>query len=151
MTLTGSIESNSMNRIFKRELDQLGVVFSFLDGFADEIDVGMPVVLPLRLAIEELFTNMVLHNVEGNSDITISLDRDGDKIVVVLTDHDVAVPFDPTRSKEVDTTADLEDREAGGLGIHLVKRMVDEIHYHYSARTQQSRITLIKSVNPQHA
>jgi len=140
-----------MERIFKRDLDQLGDVFSFLDGFADETNVGMPVVLPLRLAIEELFTNMVRHNPAGSSDITISLDRDGDNIVVVLTDHDVAVPFDPTQSKHVDTTADLEDREAGGLGIHLVKRMVDEIHYHYSAGTRQSKITLIKSVDSQHA
>ncbi len=140
-----------MNRIFKRDLNQLSYVFSFLDGFADETNVGMPIVLPLRLAIEELFTNMVRHNIAGNSDITISLDRDGDNIVVVLTDHDVAEPFDITSRKEVDTTAGLEDREAGGLGIHLVKRMVDEIHYHYSATNQQSQITLIKSVNSQHA
>ncbi len=140
-----------MNRIFKRDLSQLGDVFSFLDGFADDVDVGMSIVLPLRLAIEELFTNMVRHNASSMSDITISLERDGDKIVVVLIDHEVATPFDPTRLQEVDTSGDLEDREAGGLGIHLVKRMVDEIHYHYSALNQESKITLIKSVAPQHA
>ena len=140
-----------MERKFRRDLGQLPDVFSFLDIFADETDVGMSIVLPVRLAIEELFTNMVRHNTLGISDITISLDRHGDNIVVVLTDLDVSEPFDPTRRKEVDTTADLEDREAGGLGIHLVKRMVDEIHYHYSATNQQSQITLIKSVNSQHA
>ena len=140
-----------MERKFKRDLGQLPGVFSFLDIFADETNVGMSIVLPVRLAIEELFTNMVRHNTLGTSDITISLDRHGDNIVVVLTDLDVSEPFDPTRREEVDTTADLEDREAGGLGIHLVKRMVDEIHYHYSATNQQSQITLIKSVNSQHA
>ena len=137
-----------MDRIFKRDLGELGDVFAFLDNFAEESDVGMSIVLPVRLAIEELFTNMVRHNTSGNSDITISLDKKDERLVVVLTDHDVAEPFDPIRREEVDITAGLEDREAGGLGIHLVKRMVDEIHYHYSATLQQSQITLIKSVNP---
>jgi anti-sigma regulatory factor (Ser/Thr protein kinase) len=140
-----------MNQNFKRDLGQLSNVFSFLDNFADEVDIAMPIVLPVRLAIEELFTNMVRHNSAAESDITISLDRDGDNVVVVLTDLDVAQPFDPTQHKEVDTNADLKDRDAGGLGIHLVKRMVDEVHYHYSSRNRQSRVTLIKSVNSQHA
>ena len=140
-----------MNQKFKRDLDQLRDVFSFLDTFADEVGIGMPIVLPVRLAIEELFTNMVRHNTSADSDITISLDRDGSNIVIVLTDLDVAQPFDPTQHKEVDTTADLGDRDAGGLGIHLVKRMVDEIHYHYSAIDRRSQVTLIKSLNSQHA
>ena len=140
-----------MNRQFKRDLGELGSVFAFLDNFADQNDVDMPIVLPVRLAIEELFTNMVRHNIGADSEITIQLDRHGDNVVVVLTDLDVAKPFDPTQHREVDTEADLEDRDAGGLGIHLVKRMVDEIHYHYSATDRLSQITLIKSVNSQHA
>jgi len=140
-----------MDRTFKRDLDQLGPVFAFLDGFADELGLGMPIVLPVRLAIEELFTNMVRHNSQSKSEITISLDRHGDNVVVILTDHDVEQPFDPTKHREVDTTADLDDRDAGGLGIHLVKHMVDEIHYHYSAIDRRSQITLIKSINSQHA
>ena len=140
-----------MTRKFKRDLNQLGSVFAFLDSFADESGVGMPVVLPLRLAIEELFTNMVRHHSDVTSEITISLDRHGDNVVVVLVDLDVTEPFDPTTYKDVDTTADIEDRDAGGLGIHLVRRMVDEIHYHYSAADRESQITLIKSVNSQYA
>lgn len=143
-------DPKSMNRTFKRELDELGSVFGFLDDFAREAAVGMPVVLPLRLAIEELFTNMVRYNSESTSDIHLELERSNDKVEVVLTDHDVE-PFDLTQHGAVDTTAKLEDRNAGGLGIHLVKRMVDEIHYHYSAENRESRITLIKSITPEHA
>jgi anti-sigma regulatory factor (Ser/Thr protein kinase) len=137
-----------MDKTFKRNLGQLGEVFSFLDSFADEQGVEMPVVLPLRLAVEELFTNMVRHNRAGTSDITIKLELKEGKVFVVITDLDVAEPFDPTLHREVDTTAKLEDREAGGLGIHLVKRMVDEMHYHYSASSKKSQITLVKSVSP---
>lgn len=113
--------------------------------------IDPPTVLPMRLAVEELFTNMVRHNASSRSEITISLDRTGDNVVAVLTDLDVAEPFDPTKYREVDTTVSLDDREAGGLGIHLVKRMVDEIHYHYSAIDRQSQITLVKSIHSGHA
>ena len=140
-----------MDRTFKRDLDELGDVFSFLDSFAADADVGRPVVLPVRLAIEELFTNMVRHNSRSSSDITISLDRADDKVVVVITDLDVAEPFDPTTHRDADTTAQLEDRKAGGLGVHLVKRMVDEMHYYYSAVDRRSQITLIKFLNSKHA
>ena len=140
-----------MNRNFKRDLGQLREVFSFLDSFAETERLDASTVLPMRLAVEELFTNMVRHNAASRSDISISLDRVNDSLTAVLTDLDVAEPFDPTKYDEVDTTAKLDDREAGGLGIHLVKRMVDEIHYHYSATNRRSQITLIKSINAKHA
>lgn len=140
-----------MNRNFKRDLGQLREVFSFLDSFADAEGLGASTVLPMRLALEELFTNMVRHNAASHSDISISLNRVNDSLTAVLTDLDVAEPFDPTKYDEVDTTAELDDREAGGLGIHLVKRMVDEIHYHYSATNRRSQITLVKSINSKHA
>jgi anti-sigma regulatory factor (Ser/Thr protein kinase) len=140
-----------MNRNFKRDLGQLREVFSFLDTFADGEGIGTPTILPMRLAVEELFTNMVRHNAASRSDISISLSCVNDSLTAVLTDLDVAEPFDPTKHTEVDTTAKLDDREAGGLGIHLVKRMVDEIHYHYSATNRRSQITLIKSINSRHA
>ena len=135
-----------MKKKFKRDLDQLGIVFIFLDEFAEDVGVDMPVVLPLCLAIEELFTNMVRHNDNSSADISLSLVRNENLVEVVLTDRDVD-PFDMTQHGVVDTTAKLEDRDAGGLGIHLVKRMVDEIHYRYSAKNRESRDPTANSKN----
>jgi len=97
-----------MDRTFKRDLTELAGVFSFLDEFADEQDVGMPTVLPVRLAIEELFTNMVRHNEGGISDISISIDRRDDKVIVVMTDTATAgrLPYD-TRFSGVPPTRRL--------------------------------------------
>ena len=137
-----------MEQTFSRSLDQLHEVFIFLDSFAEASDVDMSVSLPVRLAVEELFTNMVKYNKDSRADITLAIDRSDDAVTIVLTDFDTE-PFDITSAGEVDVTASLEERTPGGLGIHLVKRMVDEIHYRYKDRVSQ--ITLIKSVTPRHA
>ncbi len=137
-----------MEQTFSRSLDELHQVFSFLDNFAETAGVDMSVSLPVRLAVEELFTNMVKYNKDSRADITLAVDRSDDAVTIVLTDFDTE-PFDITSTGEVDVTASLEERTPGGLGIHLVKRMVDEIHYRYKDRVSQ--ITLIKSVTPRHA
>ena len=137
-----------MEKTFSRNLDQLHQVFSFLDSFAEASDLDMSVSLPVRLAVEELFTNMVKYNKDSRADITLAIDRSDESVTIILTDFDTE-PFDITSTGEVDVTASLEERTPGGLGIHLVKRMVDEIHYRYKDRVSQ--ITLIKSTTPRHA
>jgi anti-sigma regulatory factor (Ser/Thr protein kinase) len=93
------------------------------------------------LAIEELFVNMVKYNTGSERDIRLQFTPSQGGVEVSLTDYDVE-PFDPTRPPEVDVDAPLEDRVPNGLGLYLVSKMVDSIHYRY--RDRQSRITFVK-------
>jgi serine/threonine-protein kinase RsbW len=131
-----------MERRFGRTMDALEEVFGFVSEFAARYSLGDDVVFQLKVAIEEVFVNMVRHN-PGSSDVLINLAREGDKLTVSLTDFDVEA-FDITKAGEYDTRQPLDARPIGRLGIHLVKSMVDEIGYHYENR--QSRITLIKNL-----
>jgi anti-sigma regulatory factor (Ser/Thr protein kinase) len=98
----------------------------------------------VELALEEMFTNMVKYNGEGEGDIRVELDRTSSEIVVRLTDFD-APRFDPfTEAREVDIDRSLEDRSEGGLGIHLVKKMMDRFEYSHHDRT--AMVTLYKRV-----
>jgi len=101
----------------------------------------------MKLVVEELFTNMVRHNAGSPYDITVEITVevavDGDNVIVVLTDRDSDY-FDPREHTEVDIRARIKDRTPGGLGIHLVRHMVDELDYHYVDRT--SVITLKKRI-----
>ena len=58
-----------------------------------------------------------------------------------MLDDDVE-PFDITRAPDVDIDAPIEEREPGGLGLHLIRRMVDSVEYEYVKERRQSRITL---------
>ena len=58
---------------------------------------------------------------------------------------DTGTPFDPTKVKEADTTLSAEDRQIGGLGIHLVRQLMDEMRYSYT--NGQNILTLGKKLH----
>lgn len=110
----------------------------------DEFFAGEDVDPSLRyvvdLSVEELFVNMVTYNVESDEDILIQMSPHEHGVEVSLTDYDVE-RFDPTEVKPVDVDSPAEERAMGGLGLYLVMKMVDSIHYEY--RNRQSKITFI--------
>ena len=84
----------------------------------------------LSLAFEELVRNVMRHaygESDSSAEIDIELREEGER--VSLSIRDTGPAFDPTAAPEVDTAAPVEDREEGGLGIHLVRTMVTEIRY----------------------
>lgn len=129
-----------MQQTFARNLDELKRIVDFTDRvFAgEEIDPSMRYVVDL--CVEELFVNLVTYNTETDADILIEMHRHDDGVAVSLTDFDVD-RFDPTKIEPVNVTAPLEKRTAGGLGLFLVLKMADSIHYEYRDRT--SRITFV--------
>ena len=132
-----------MESKFKRELGELDKVLDFISDFTSALQVDESVRFSITLAVDELFTNMVKYHPESTGDILLGLHQDGNRLMITLIDSDVE-PFDVTKAKEVNLDLPLEERQGGGLGIHLVKRMVDEISYEYENR--QSKITLIKNL-----
>lgn len=130
-----------MQRDFKRSMHSLDDIFDFIGAFVNTNGIDQASIYTINLAVEELFTNMVKYNPESAYDISIGIDKTANNLVVTLIDTDVE-PFDMTQTADVDVTKSLEERKAGGLGIHLIKKMVSRIEYEYSNR--QSRITLIK-------
>ena len=93
------------------------------------------------LAAEELFTNLVKYGRGEQRDIRMALDAEPDRLVLVIQDFD-ADPFDVTQAEPPSFDAPPSERRPGGLGIHLVKQITDELRYEYANRT--STITVIK-------
>jgi anti-sigma regulatory factor (Ser/Thr protein kinase) len=85
----------------------------------------------INLAIEELFTNTVKYNPNRQGDFTIDIEKKGKYLIVKLTDHN-SQEFDLKKVVEVDPTQRLEERKIGGLGLHLVRKMVDNLEYEYT-------------------
>ncbi len=130
-----------MDKKFKRDLNSLDGIFKFINEFSAKTGVDESVVFTINLVVEELFTNMVKYTSENSNEILLKLKKNGDDLIIHLTDFDVD-PFDITKTVEVDTKKSLEERGVGGLGIHLVKQMIDKIEYEYKDR--QSKIILTK-------
>ena len=82
----------------------------------------------LVLAVNEAVTNVLLHGYDGQpGPVTICVENVNDDLRVVLTDS--APPFDPTRVPPPDIFLPLEDRPLGGLGVHMMRQLTDELVY----------------------
>ena len=116
---------------FTRELNSLPHVLDLVEDFFDKARLKRKDQYPIELAIEEVFTNFVEHNSAGSDGISIRIRRDGGLVSIVLTDYD-APRFDLTRdAPEPPVNAPLAQREPGGLGLYLVRKMMDTIEYRH--------------------
>jgi anti-sigma regulatory factor (Ser/Thr protein kinase) len=129
-----------MDRKFKRSFDELKEIVALTDQFFASENIDPTLRYVVDLAVEELFVNMVTYNVETTEDILIQMSPHEHGVEVSLTDFDVE-RFDPREVTPVDIDASAEVRVPGGLGLYLVLKMVDSIHYEYRNRT--SKITFI--------
>ena len=128
-----------------RDLDALPEVMQLVDTFFATTAADPGVRFPVELALEEVFTNMVKYNAAGKGRIRIDLGIDDGELVITVTDSDA--PFwDPvTDAPNVAVDEPLATRKAGGLGIYLVKKIMDRIEYSHQNRT--STITLHKRMH----
>lgn len=136
-----------MDATFPRTLDALDDVFGFVERSLGRIAGAEDVRPDLDLAVEEVFTNMVRHNPDGTGRIRIRV-RGAEAGVLIELEDPTSSEYDPFRRPEVDIRAPLEDRQPGGLGIHLIKRLVDRYGYAYSDGC--SRVTLYKLLHEDH-
>jgi serine/threonine-protein kinase RsbW len=129
-----------MEKSFKRDTGSLDTVFEFLEGCISSHRLNESLAFTLKFVVEEIFTNMVKYNSQSSSDISIALNVGADNVIVQLIDFQ-SVPFDLTKKEDPDLNLPIEQREPGGLGIHLVKNMVDKIDYDHS--NNKSTVTLM--------
>jgi phosphoserine phosphatase len=126
---------------FVRSFDSLETMTAFSAAAFARMGFAARLLPIVDLAVEELFTNMVKYGVGSSAPVRIEIGAIAGGVEVRLIDDDVE-PFDITRTPAVDIDAPIEDREPGGLGLHLIRRMVDSVEYEYVKERRQSRITL---------
>lgn len=130
-----------MQKKFNRSYDSLDQIFEFTERILSTEEIEQSLRFPVHFVMEELFTNMVKYNPGNSNDILLDVDASDHHVTVSITDYDVH-EFDVTTDREVDTESSLEKRPIGGLGLHLIKKMVDTIEYDYNS--QQSTVTFTK-------
>jgi len=122
---TGPVTLEVANRM--EELERLGEA---VEGFAASFHIGPKISNALQLAIEELFTNAVSYGYPEGVGGTILLSMDTRDGWVEVELRDDGQPFDPlVQGPEVNAEASLEERRIGGLGIHLTRKLFDEVSY----------------------
>ena len=130
--------------ILKNNIQEVTRFSSFMKAITDKLGIEKSLARQLRLAVEEAVVNVINYAYPMNTK--------GDVIVkVMVSDHvlhfqiiDSGMPFDPTKKERTDTTVAVEDRQIGGLGILLVRELMDSINY--ERIDGKNILTLIKNI-----
>lgn len=138
-----------MNAAFPRTFFALNGLAAFVHDRCVSEGVDADAEQALQFAVEEIFTNMVKYGRGGEKTIAIAMVRDHATVRVVITDRG-ADPFDITRHPPADVTRPIEERTPGGLGLHLTRRMMDEVRYEYRESDRCTIITLVKRLETDH-
>ena len=124
--------------------ERLAELLAFVQRACERAALDPDVAFDVRLATEEVVTNVIEHGYAGQDrpgPIAVRFHRDPRQVVVTV--DDLAPPFDPATIRPADPTAPLEARRIGGLGWHFVTRVMDEVR-HEHRQPRGNRLTLVK-------
>ena len=115
--------------VLKNDVHEVTRFSSFIKSVTEKLGIETPLARKLRLAVEEAVVNVISYAYpEGTEgDVTIKIMSDGHTLRFQIID--TGVPFDPTKKEKADTTLSIEERQIGGLGIFLVRELMDTINY----------------------
>ena len=114
------------------DIEEIPLLAEFVDQVCADGGVDASMVMSLNLAIEEAVTNVMVYAYpEGTTGmVDVEAETDGGMLTFVISDGGKA--FDPTRQERADITLGVEERPIGGLGIFLVREIMDEVAYERS-------------------
>lgn len=115
---------------YTADASSLDIIAEDIENFCEENDVNPADAYAFNLCVDEIFTNIVHYGYkfDASKSVEIEMAKLSDKIT--LTMRDDAPAFNPLEgAEEPDTSASLEDREIGGLGIFFLKKNMDELSY----------------------
>jgi len=128
---------------FRRDFASLEAIFAFLGAAFARHGIDPALRATVDFAVEELFTNMVKYG-RGDEDVLLEVAKVARGVEVTLLDRGVD-RFDPAAAPDADVTLPAEARRPGGLGLHLVRRMVDHLDYEYREAERLGRTTFRKT------
>ena len=115
--------------IIKNEIAELERVAVFVEEVSQLLSLDSETTLNLNLALAEVVSNVILYAYPQKMGENIIIKASSDDNILVFTITDKGDEFDPTKVEDADITLAAEDREIGGLGIFIVKNIMNEVTY----------------------
>ncbi len=113
--------------------EQLDTVLGFLENELEGLHCPIKTCNQILIAAEEIFVNIAHYAYRPDvGDATIRCQVGSDPVQITIEFLDSGKPYDPLKNDDPDVTLAAEDRQIGGLGIFMVKRMMDHVQYEYA-------------------
>jgi serine/threonine-protein kinase RsbW len=119
----------------KNDMAELDKLRRFIEKLGRKLRLSKKYIVETNIALEEIVSNIIAYAYKGRSNefikISVTPPVNG---ALVLRIEDSGRPFNPLRVAEPELVYDLENCDIGGLGIHLVRKLMDEVSYDYRER-----------------
>lgn len=126
------------------ELEQLDSALAFVSAELEAAECDAEAQTQIMIAVEEIFVNIFSYAYPPKEGmVTIRMQIEGTPANVQIEMIDQGVPYDPLRREDPDITLSAQERDIGGLGIFMVKQIMDEVSYRYE---DHSNILTIRKV-----
>lgn len=120
-------------------------IVSFVEEALEKNDCSMKAQMQIDVAVDEVFTNIMMYAYEPEiGKATVSLEFTESPKTVVIQFVDSGKPFDPLKKEDPDITLSAEERDIGGLGIFMVKKIMNDVSYEY--KDGQNILTIKKII-----
>jgi sigma-B regulation protein RsbU (phosphoserine phosphatase) len=132
----------SFTKCIVNQLEEVGVVLNAFSEFAERSGISKEAYNKINVAFDELLNNIISYGFPdgGEHEIEVKAERDAERLKIRIVDD--GVPFNPFQSDTPDLGGTLADRQVGGLGIHIVRQLMDDVFY--KRGVNRNTVTLIK-------
>ena len=113
----------------KSQLSELDALCRHLEDCGNVMELPQKCLFQINLGLDELFTNIISYGFEDESEHQIKFSLVKDKETLVVQVEDDGKPFNPLDVASPEVSLDLDEVNIGGMGIHLIKKMMDDIVY----------------------
>jgi serine/threonine-protein kinase RsbW len=127
--------------VIQNDIAELNRVVAFLEGLEEEWELPLAIITPINLVLEEALSNVIFYAYEKGSSHEIKIDFAHTANQLDITITDTGKPFDPTQKEDPDIELSVEDRPIGGLGIFLIRKIMNEVSYERVGQENILRMT----------
>ena len=138
------MESHKYSFELKNDLSELEALYQLLNKFGQAAGLTEACITDVNICLDELFTNIVSYGFEDDLEHIIWFTMNLDNEVLTLSIEDEGIPFNPLEKKDPEVPVDLIDVRIGGLGIHIVRKLMDDIRY--NRKQGKNKLTMKKSI-----
>jgi len=127
------------------DVANLGQIVDFVTEAAQKASLDDEEIFATQMAVDEACTNIIMHAyADASGDIHLTCLVQPGECIVTIRDH--GRPFDPESVPPPDLTSDIEDRRVGGLGLHFIRNLMDEVRFSFDP-VKGNQVILIKKAS----
>lgn len=128
----------------KNSTSELKALHQHLDNWGGDIGLSANSILRINICLDELFTNIVSYGFDDDLEHIIIFTLSGDNNLVVINIEDNGIPFNPLEKIDPDFPDNVESADIGGLGIHIIKKLMDNVSY--ERKQGQNKLSMRKNI-----